>query len=270
MGETLKTVQELIDESPVVDITEMYEQWRGALAGLLAKVESRFELTQDPSTNGMEVESELGDGIHGKIACFAGPEIDWLVYSWVADPKRGFANLHLTISPGAQVDIPLFGMAFANFGIRPWAYIDVLPRRNIAVDTAYYEKYYASGNEHWLDVRRSNPRMDWFTSPSAYVRGIISPIPFLYSGPYEQATTDLMISEAHTMLDRWLGWWDTDASVPEAERDEFGRFTEDLRRTAAQMDPANSVAERLFGSETSDLLVARIWGEGRTLPYAGR
>ena len=87
MGETLKTVQELIDESPVVDVTDMYGQWRDALEDLLKKVTDRFELKQDGSTKGLEVEGEIGSGIHGKVACFAGAEIDWLVYSWMADPK---------------------------------------------------------------------------------------------------------------------------------------------------------------------------------------
>jgi len=269
VGETLKSVQELIDESPVVDVTDMYGQWREALEGLLKKVTDRFELKQDGSTKGLEVEGDIGSGIHGKVACFAGEEIDWLVYSWMADPKSGFANLHLTISPGAQTDLPVFGMAFANFGIRPWAYIDYLPRRDLAVDTDYHFKYFESGNEHWMNLRRDNPQLDWFTSPMAYIRQVVSPIAFLYSGPFEQKTTDIMIGEAHTMLDRWLGWWDDARPVPEAERPAFGQYSEDLRRTISELDPANGIATRLFGQETADLLVATLWGNGRELPHAG-
>jgi hypothetical protein len=270
VGETLKTVQELIDESPVVDVTDMYDQWRAELEKLMGKVRDRFELTQDPSTKGLEVEGEIGSGIHGQVQCFAGPEIDWLVYSWMADPVRGFANLHLTISPGAQNDLPVFGMAFANFGIRPWSYIDLLPRRDMAVDTDYYFKYYDSGNQHWLDIKRDNPQFDWFTSPTAYIRNVVSPNAFLYSGPFEQRTTDVMIAEAHYQLDRWLGWWDDEPrEVPVEERPAFGKYTEDLRRTIAVLDPANDQGERLFGSETTDLLVATLWGRDRELPHAG-
>ena len=269
MGETLKTVQELIDESPVVDVTDMYEQWRAALASLFEKVSDRFELKQDSSTKGLEVAGEIGSGIHDQVQCFAGPEIDWLVYSWMADPKHGFANLHLTISPGAQTDLPMFGMAFANFGIRPWACIDYLPRRDLTTDTDYHFKYFESGNEHWLNLRRDNPQLDWFMSPMAYIRAVQSPVAFLYSGPFEQQTTDIMVREANTMLDRWLGWWDDARPVPPEERATMGAHTENVRRTVAELDPANNVAVRLFGQETTDLLVATLWGDGRELPHAG-
>lgn len=269
MGETLSTVQELIDESGPIDVTWIYEQWRDELAKLMAKLHDRFELKQDPSTNGLEVAGEIGSGIHGQVQCFAGPEIDWLVYSWMADPKGGFANLHITVSPGPQTDIPLFGMAFANFGARPWAYIDHLPRKDLCTNPDYHFKYYESQNDLWLKIRRENPQLDWFTSPMAYIRAVTSPTAFCYSGPMTQQTVDIIMEAANEKLDRWLGWLDDADPVAPADQPALLQHTENMRRIVAELDPANSVGERLFGKEVVDNLVAALWGANRTLPRAG-
>ena len=268
MGETLQTVQQLIDEGGPVDVTWIYEQWRERLAGLMAKVSDRFELTLDPSTNGLEVAGELGSGVHGQVQCFAGPDIDWMVYSWMADPKNGFANLHLTISPGAHVDIPTFGLAYANFGTRPWGFVDSIPRRDLASHWDYHEKYYGSVNDRWLSLRRENPDLDWFTSPTSYIRAVTSPTAFCYSGQMNQKTVDLIQGYGDEHLDTWLGWWDDAEPTALEERDALAQYTEDVRRIVAVKDPANSVATRLFGQDITDGLVSALWGEHRTLPRA--
>lgn len=271
MAETICTVEELVAEGSGNDVTWLYEQWRDELANLLGKVQNRFELEQDPSTKGLEVEGEIGRGVHGQVQCFAGPDIDWMVYSWMADPKRGFCNLHLTISPGAHVDLPLFGMAFAVFGPYPWAYIDYGARRDIATNPAYHNKYYGPLNQHWIDLRKEHEQRDmrWFTSPNSYIRAVCGPSAFCYSGPMEQEMVSLIKSEANLYLDTWLGFWDDDSNqVPVDERDAMAQYTLDWRRSIAEGDPANSVADALFGSETTDLLVSTLWGRDRVLPRA--
>ena len=60
MGETMVTVEELVAQSGPVDVTWVYEQWREKLAGMMAKLQDRFELVLDPSTNGLEIEGERG------------------------------------------------------------------------------------------------------------------------------------------------------------------------------------------------------------------
>jgi hypothetical protein len=268
VGETLQTVQQLIDESGPVDVTWIYEQWRDKLAELMAKVSDRFELTLDESTKGLEVAGELGSGIHGQVQCFAGPDIDWMVYSWMADPKHGFANLHLTISPGAHVDIPTFGLAFANFGTRPWGFVDSVARRNVATDWDYHEKYFGSINDRWLQIRREYPDLDWFTSPTAHIRAVTSSTAFCYSGPMNQSTVDIIQGYGEEHLDRWLGWWDDAEPTAPEEREELSQLTEDVRRIVAQKDPANAVVVRLIGQDLTDQLVSALWGEHRTLPRA--
>ena len=269
MGETFVTVEELVAQSGPIDVTWIYEQWRVKLAELMGKISDRFELVQDPSTNGLEVAGEIGSGIHGQVQCFAGPEIDWMVYSWMADPKNGFANLHITISPGPQVDLPLFGMAFACFGERPWGFIDYGARRETAVNSDYYFKYYEPLNERWMDVRRSNPQLDWFLSPSGYVRQVMSPMAFCYSGPHEQKTVDIIQGEAEFYLDNWMKMFDDAAPVPVDEQPALLAYTEGWRSEVARLDPANSVATKLFGQDICDQLVTALGGLERKLPHAG-
>jgi hypothetical protein len=268
VGETLQTVQELIDESGPVDVTWIYEQWRDELATLMARVTERFELTQDPSTRGLEVAGELGAGIHGQSQCFVGPEIDWLVYSWMADPKNGFANLHLTISPSAAVDVPTYGLAFANFGRRPWAYVDSVPRRELMVNREYYFKYFEPLNAQWMRWRQ-DPGLDYFTSPTAYIRATVSPTAFCFSGQMDQPTVDTFMSTAREHLDRWIGWMDGADPVPVAERPALQAHTTAMRRTIAELDPANAVAIRLFGQQTCDRLVESLWGAHREIAHPG-
>mgnify|MGYP006267628771 FL=1 len=271
MGETLVTVEELVAQSGggTVDVTWVYEQWREKLAGMLAKINDRFELHLDESTQGLEHEGPIGSGIHGQVQCFAGPEIDWMVYSWMANPKQGFANLHITISPGPQVDLPIFGLAFACFGERPWGYIDLGARREADVNTEYFFKYYQPLNQRWLDLRRDNPQLDWFMSPSAYVRQVMSPVAFCYSGPPEQRTVDLIQGEADFMLDTWLGYFDIAEKVAPQDQPKLLKYTEDWRATVAELDPANSVAVSLFGQDITNQLVNALGGRNRTLPHAG-
>jgi hypothetical protein len=83
-----------------------------------------------------------------------------------------------------------------------------------------------------------------------------------------QDMIDLIKGEASFLLDNWLGYWDGDNEVPVDEREAMSKYTEDWRRSIALGDPANSVAEALFGAETTDLLVSTLWGRDRVLPRA--
>jgi hypothetical protein len=78
----------------------------------------------------------------------------------------------------------------------------------------------------------------------------------------------LIKNEANYYLDTWLGFWDNANEVPADERDAMATYTETWRRSIAEGDPANSVAEYLFGAETTDLLVSTLWGRDRVLPRA--
>lgn len=267
--ETMITAEQMVAQGKDADITWMYDAYREGLAEVWAKITERFELTQDPSTERFD---DIGteSGIHGRTNGFAGPEIDWAVYSWIANPKAGFTNMHITVHPGAHVDVPTFGLAFAAFGVNPWGYADYLPRRELMVNPEYNRKYFEPVNERWMQVRSENPDLAWFTSPTSFIRASVSPVAFLYSGPpFDKKTVEICIQQAHEYCDRWLGWMDAAEPVPADQRAALHQHTIDIRRTIADEDPANVIAEKLFGKEQADAMVRALWGGDRELPYAG-
>src|SRR5688500_15978918 len=113
----------MVDESPVVDVTETFEQWQRLLAELKAKIDARFELTRDASTEALESYGTYPDGPGGRLAAYTGPEVDWMVHSWLGNPKASFANLHLTVWLGPHVRVPHLGIALLVWP-EGWFYLD--------------------------------------------------------------------------------------------------------------------------------------------------
>jgi hypothetical protein len=35
-----------------------------------------------------------------------GPEIDWLIHSWIGNSPLGFTNMHVTVWLGPHIDVP--------------------------------------------------------------------------------------------------------------------------------------------------------------------
>jgi hypothetical protein len=154
VAETFKGVQDFVDESGAsVDVTPAYTALWELVDELRVKVEKRFELTRDPSTEKFEEyagDDGEGGGPRGTIRAYSGPEIDWMVHSWIANPKASFTNIHLTIWLGPQVKVPHFGLAFGTFPA-VWCYIDSVPRSDLMVDLEHLDTYYEPVNEEHLD-----------------------------------------------------------------------------------------------------------------------
>ena len=87
--------------------------------------------------------------------------------------------------------------------------------------------------------------------------------------PPTDETTAIIRATAHEMIDRWLGWFDDAEIVPESQRSTLAARDLYMRQTICERDPANAIADRLFGKAMADELVKTLWGGNRTLPYAG-
>ena len=179
--------------------------------------------------------------------------------------------MHITVHPGAQIDVPSFGLAFAAFGVNPWGYADYVPRRELMVNPDYSHKYYELG-QRALDAgpqREPRPRPGSPAPPRSSARASrrsrsSTPVP-----PFDKKTVDICIQQGHEYADRWLRWVDEAEPVPAEERAALHQHTIDIRRIIADEDPANVIAERLFGKEQADGMVRALWGGDRQLPYAG-
>jgi hypothetical protein len=263
MSQSLKFVQEHLDEAAPTDVSAVFGAWQELVERLRAKVAARFELERDPST---EVLEDFGsdDGPRGRVRAYTGPEIDWMVHSHMENAAHGFCNVHLTIWLGPHVKVPHFGMALGCFP-QGWVYLDSVPRSYLVTDTESFDRYFEPVNERWEQVRNEHPEMEPFVSRSAFVRAGLSPTAFCYMSPADQRMTDLVTELAEEHLDRWLRWVDEAEPVPVEERPALAAADEAIRRNIAERDPANVMGDRFFGPETTQRLVRALWGGDRVL-----
>ncbi|MFD0475524.1 oxidoreductase [Nonomuraea thailandensis] len=253
----------MLDESPVIDVTETFERLQGILEELKARIDARFELTPDPASPG-----EYGthpDGPGGRLDAYAGPEIDWLVHSWLGNPAASFANLHLTAWLGPQVRVPHLGIALLVWP-EGWFYQDFIPRACLTADGGHFDRYYAPLDAEWLAFKEENPDFVWFTSRAAFIRASLSPNAYCYSFPRAPQHLDTVRDLLHARVGRWLEWVDEAEPVPEAERAGLAAADLAVRRNIAERDPANVMGVRYFGQEQTDRLVRGLWGGDRELP----
>ena len=263
MAETIKAVHEFVDESGAsVDVTATFTALAELVEDLKAKVEKRFALTRDPSTE--RFESYSGDGPTGTIRGYSGPEIDWMIHSWIANPTASFTNIHLTIWLGPQVRVPHFGLAFGTFP-QVWCYLDYVPRADLLTDLDYLDTYYEPWNERHLEVR-ARPGLDTFVSRALHVRESLTDTAHVFSVADHDLALRTIPELAHERIDRWLQWVDEAPAVPEDERAALRARDEAVRKNIAERDPANNMGVRYFGEEMTADLVRALWGGDRQLP----
>ena len=267
MRETLEGVEEIFDRRPSRDTTETFEHLWATTGQLMSKLRGRFELARDPSTDDLESYRGAAEHPSGRLAAYAGPEIDWLVHSWIGNPPLGFTNMHVTAWLGPRIGVPHFGFAC---GTLPdlWFYVDYVPRSDLMVDTEALDAYYGPLNDQFL-AARADPGLIPFTSKSLYVRQALSDVALCFTTEATEARLAQIRSLAHDRLDRWLRHVDEAEPVP-SERC-AGLAARDLarRRNIAERDPANVMGVRFFGEETTDRLVRALWGGDRLLPRPG-
>ncbi|MEV0248658.1 oxidoreductase [Nocardia sp. NPDC050712] len=269
MSETLQHVEQMVDQTPRADVTETFQEWRELLSGLRARIAERFELTRDPSTTDLESYGDPETGPSGSLAAYSGPEIDWLVHSWIGDPRTGFVNLHLTAWLGPQTRAPHLGAALLLWP-EGWFYVDAVPRGDLVGDGDYFDRYYAENDAPWLAFKEQHPDFAWFTSRTGFIRASLSPTAHCHSFPATRPNLDTVAEVLTARVEQWLGWVDAAAPVPVEQQAELAARDLAVRRNIAERDPANVMGERMFGPELTQRLVRALWGGDRELPRPGR
>ena len=265
MSETAQHVEQMVDATPRADVTETFQEWRELLSGLKDRIGQRFALTRDPATIDLDSYGDAATGPSGSLAAYSGPEIDWLVHSWIGDPRTGFVNLHLTAWLGPHTRVPHLGAALLLWP-DGWFYVDALPRTDMVSDPDYFDRYYAGNDAPWLTFKDEHPDFTWFTSCTGFIRASLSATAYCYSFPPTRPNLDTVAALLTARVEQWLGWVDDGEPVPEGERAELAARDLATRRNIAERDPANVMGERMFGPELTRRLVRGLWGGDRELP----
>jgi hypothetical protein len=261
---TLTSIADMVDDRPTVDNQELFDTLWGITQELYDKVADRFELTNDPSTTDLQPYKALHGEAKGFLRGMSGPEIDWLILSWIGTPGTSFTNMHLTVSLGPHINVPHFGFAL---GTAPdiFMYMDYVPRTDLLADLDYLDTYYEPVNPSHLKLK-ADERFSPFVSQNLYMRQAQSHTSHCYIVKPTPETITIVRDLAHEMLNRWLGWVDRAPPVPEADRPALAARDLHVRRAICERDPANSIGTRLFGEEMTNRLVRGLWGGDRELP----
>ena len=268
MSERILTpIIDMVEQSPDVDNRDTFNHLWSILAEMDARIQQRFELTQDPCSERFADYRDIstsGDGAEGSLHTYSGPEIDWYVHSYIGSPESTFTNMHITISLGPQYLVPNFGFAL---GTVPdlFMYMDYIPRVELIANPDYMDKYYGEVNEEFLGLQEDE-RFNPFISRDLYTRVAMTPTAVGYTAKAEEAVLEKVKGIALSRLDRWLKWVDEAQPTPAADRPAIAARDELIRKTICERDPANNLGDRLFGKEAADAMVATLWGGSRTLP----
>ncbi len=268
MSKTTQSIIDMVDSNPGVDNSATFSELWGLLGQLKEKVAAKFALVEDPGSHDLQPYEGLpeSDGAAGFMSTFAGPEIDWLVHSWVGNPGHSFTNMHLTINLGAQYDIPHLGLAF---GTTPdlFFYMDYMPRKDLWVHPEYMDRYYLDANENFLALQR-HENFSGFISQDVFTRVAQSATSLCVSAPVSDDNIATIEHHATEMLQRWLDWVSTTKPQDAKLWEEQAQRDLTIRRTITERDPVNSLAERLFGKPLVERLVRALWSGDRALPRA--
>ncbi len=259
----LTPISELVKARPNEDRSAEFERLWGILDTMHKRISERFELQRDPCCDDL-VNYELESGHKGTTEVYTGPEIDWYVHSWCGHPQQTFSNMHITITLGPQYLVPNFGFALGTIPDL-FMYMDYLPRVDLLHNIDYADKYYSDVNDEFLRLQETdgfNP----FISRDLYTRIAMTPTAVGYSA--EPSETNIAIAEeaAINRLDRWLKWVDEAEKTPVEMRQAIAERDHQIRRNICERDPANNVAEDLYGKDMAERLVKTISAANRTLP----
>ena len=101
-----RSVVQLLNDSPDVNNQSTFEALWDLFASLRKKIDTRFALTLDPSVQKFQSYSNPAGEGQGTIDALTGPEIDWLIHSWMGTPQSSFTNIHLTGWLGPHIRVP--------------------------------------------------------------------------------------------------------------------------------------------------------------------
>lgn len=244
------------------DKSRAFEICRDGMLKLAAKLYDAFEVQPHPSSERFADYGDPSGKMKGSLTAYSGPQLDWVIDSWIASPQGGFSNHHLTIWLPSSCPVPHLGMAIGTIP-QLFFFIDLVPRGDLWVDLEQLDRYHEPFNEQFLQIA-ADERFRPFVSRETYIRQAISPIGLCIEGEPVEENFQSLFSLMDATLTRWIAMVKEAEPTPEAERAALGKRDEFVRRTICERDPANVVAEKVLGADMTQALVEVMWGANRS------
>jgi hypothetical protein len=257
VSQQVKTITEMLDEAPNVDVRGSWEALWGILTEIKDRLTAEFAVERHPSCDGYEY-YEAG-GFEGSLNTYTGPEAEWLVHSWIGNRSASILDMNITVWLGPHIDVPHLCLVFGTVP-HLFHYSDFIARRDIGVDADYVQRYYEPENADFLAFR-GDERFTWNVSHGSYMRAIISPVGHSYMAERNPDNIEALRGYVMKRVDRWLDLVRNATPVPEAEREALQERDHLLRTQCYTLDPMNALAVRAMGAETANAMIERRYGK---------
>ncbi|WP_448212035.1 hypothetical protein [Colwellia sp. MEBiC06753] len=257
-----------IDSGLSTDTTETFNAVMGLRDKIWDYVQSELDFEEDLGCADIHEFNNLAGEPTGRMRNFTGKgddhPVDWVIHSNIGKPENTFTNIHLTFWMKDNTDVPHLGMAFGTLP-EAFYYCDIMPRCELVLHPDYVEKYYAPVNDlavgHLSDLFQQGVKP--FHAAMPFIRASLSPCAIAGVGPlsFFQNNAEQRIM---ALVKHWV------QLVKDAKKDtdpvlrQQRRHRDYLqRKNIVYLDPANPIADRLFGKPFADRLVRILAGEER-------
>jgi hypothetical protein len=252
VSKQVKTITEMLQEAPDVDVRASWESLWGILTEIKERIVAEFPVEQHPSSTPYEY-YEAG-GFEGSLSTYTGPQVEWFVHSWIGNRAASILDMNITVWLGPHIDAPHLCLVFGTVP-HLFHYSDFIARRDIGVDYDYVQRYYEPENADYLAFR-GDERFTWNVSHGSYMRAIISPVAHSYMAERTPENIEVLRGYVMKRFERWLDYVRTAPAVPEEERAALQARDHKLREQCYTLDPMNVLGERAMGVETARKMVA--------------
>lgn len=248
----VKTITQMLDEAPDVDVRATWQ----ALWGLLTEIKERLveALPVERHASSADYDYYRAGDFEGSLATYTGPQVEWLVHSWLGNREASILDMNVNVWLGPQIDVPHLCLVFGTVP-HLFHYSDLIARRDIGVDVDYLQRWYEPENEAYLAFR-GDPRFTWSVSHGTYMRSITSPVAHSYTAERTPDNVEALRGHVLPRFERWLEMVRTAPPVPVEEQAALRERDHVLRRQVYALDPMNALAERFMGAETVQRMVA--------------
>jgi hypothetical protein len=242
-----KTIMEFLSENPNVDVSKAWERCWNIHSRTVERVKNRFDVSKHPSCEGEEYFTSPDDQLEGSFTAYSGPEVDWLVHSWIGNRKASILDMNATCFLAQQTRVPHLAIIFGTIP-KLYFYAEYTPRVDLRTNYEYLQKYYEPANQDFLEFR-SDPNWTRFVSHGTYLRTLMSPICKSSSAALTDENIGTCEKYIEKFVDRWFRWLDEAAPVPEEERAAQRDYDYTVRELGYRTDPMNVLPRKVFGEE---------------------